>query len=105
MTHLLRGEPDAVRGVHRFEHVLGKRADFVIDRFDPFSFRPQERVAVFPNLQSHCPSRVNAGRFFTPASFNASITLMIVPNVAFLSACNASIERRVAGKFLTAASS
>ncbi len=63
--------------------------------------RPQNRVAVFYDRQSHFSPCVKAGRFFTPASFNASITLMIVPNEAFLSACKASADLRVGGKSRT----
>lgn len=46
-----------------------------------------------------------SGQVFTPASFNASITLMIVPNEAFLSACMARADFLVGGKFLTDVSS
>ena len=44
--------------------------------------------------QDHFSSRVNAGKFLTPASFNASMTLIIVPKEAFLSACSASVDLR-----------
>src|SRR2546428_539694 len=77
-----------------------------LDFLDPFTFGPQDRVAILQDRQDHSPSsRVNAGKFFTPANFNASITLMIVPNDAFLSACSASVDLRCSGKPRTAASS
>src|SRR4030095_1899687 len=104
--NLLRRESNAVRLVHRLDHVRRQLADSLIDFPDPFTFGPEDRVAILQNLQDHCPSsRVNAGKFRTPASFNASITLMIVPNDAFLSACSASVDLRSSGKSRTAASS
>src|SRR5438874_132868 len=60
-----------------------KPGHFDLDRF---TIRPQNRIAVLQDRQSHYSPRVNAGKFFTPASFNASMTLTIVPNDAFLSA-------------------
>src|SRR5438309_1619848 len=78
----------------------------LIDFLNRFTFGPQDRVTILQDRQDHGPSgRVNAGKFFTPASFNASITLMIVPNDAFLSACSASVDLRCSGKLRTAASS
>src|SRR5882724_11204586 len=95
-----------MRFVHGFDHVHCQLPDSLIDFFDSFSFGPQDRVAILQDRQDHSPSpRVNAGKFFTPASFNASITLMIVPKDAFLSACNASVDLRCSGNPRTAASS
>src|SRR5260370_23679377 len=91
--------------MHRLDHALRQLANAVFDVVDPFPFRPQNRVTVLQDRQSHCSPRVNAGRFFTPASFNASITFTIVPKDAFLSASSASALRRVSGRFLTAFSS
>src|SRR5437870_9327278 len=91
--------------MHRLDHALRQLANAIFDVVDPFPFRPQTRVTVLQDRQSHYSPRVNAGRFFTPASFNASITFTIVPNDAFLSACNASVLRRVSDKFFTALSS
>ena len=45
-AHLLRGKTDAVRRVHRLDHVGGQLADVFVDLLDPFAFRPQNRVAV-----------------------------------------------------------
>src|SRR5260370_23979128 len=90
--------------MHRLDHVLCQLANPFVDFLDPLSFRPQDRVAVLQDRQSHGSPRVNAGKFFTPASFNASITFTIVPNDAFLSACNASVPLRMSDKFLTALS-
>src|SRR5215469_10401893 len=91
--------------MHRFNHVHCQLPDSLIDLLDPFTFGTQDRVAILQNRQDHGPSsRVNAGKFFTPASFNASITLMIVPNDAFLSACSASVDLRSSGKPRTAPS-
>src|SRR5262249_27888149 len=106
LTDLLRSQPDAMRFVHRLDHIGCQLANSLIDSLDPFTFGAQNRGAVLQDRQDHCPSsRVNAGKFLTPASFNASITLMIVPNDAFLSACNASVDLRSSGKSRTAASS
>ena len=66
MADLLRRQAHSIGGMHRLEHVFGEGMDFVVDFVDPLPFRPQNRVAVFPNWQSHFPSRVNAGKFFTP---------------------------------------
>src|SRR5436309_4099696 len=101
MSYLLGCESHAVRRMHRLEHVFRKSANLVVHFVDSFPFRAQNRVPIFPDRQLHFPSRVNAGRFFTPASFNASITLIIVPNDDFLSACKARVARRVAGKLRT----
>src|SRR5207249_11352038 len=104
-AHLLGGEADAIGGMHRFQHVGHQRANPLVHLLDPFSLRAQNRVSVFYDRQFHFSPCVKAGRFFTPASFNASITLMIVPNEAFLSACKASADLRVGGKFRTDVSS
>src|SRR4051812_29328920 len=105
VSHLLGREADSVRSLHSLEHVRRERPNVLVYLQDLFPFCSEDRVAVFPNGQLHFPSRVNAGRFFTPASFNASITLMMVPNDAFLSACNAIAAFRFAGRFLTEPSS
>src|SRR5262249_27085323 len=103
---LLRCQAHAVRRVHRLDHVRGQLTDSIIDLVDPFTFCPQHRVAILQDRQTHSPStRVNAGKFRTPASFNASMTFMIVPKEAFLSACSASVDLRCSGKSRTAASS
>src|SRR5215471_19151386 len=92
--------------MHRLDHVRRQLANSRIDFLDPFTFGTQDRVAILQDRKDHGPSsRVNAGKFFTPASFNASITLMIVPKDAFLSACSASVDLRCSGKPRTAASS
>src|SRR5882724_10975942 len=101
---LLRREADAIGGVHRLDHVNNQRPNVIVDVLDPFAFRPQDRVAVLQNRQYHFSSRVKAGKFLTPASFNASITLMIAPKEAFLSAWSASVDLRASGKPCTAAS-
>src|SRR5882672_7402711 len=90
--------------MHRLDHVSGQLANVSVDLLDPFAFHPQDRVAVLRDRQDHFSSRVKAGRFLTPASFNASITLMIVPKEAFLSACSARVDLRVSGKPRTAPS-
>src|SRR5438034_7265637 len=90
--------------VHRLDHVFGQLTNAIIDFFDPFAFCPQDRVAVLQDRQFHFSSRVKAGKFLTPASFNASITLMIAPKEAFLSAWSASVDLRASGKPCTAAS-
>src|SRR5207249_2614082 len=106
LTDLLRCQPDAVRFVHGLDHVHRQLPDSLVDFLDPFTFGPQDRVAILQDRQNHSPSpRVNAGKFFTPASFNSSITLMIVPKDAFLSACSASVDLRCSGKSRTATSS
>src|SRR5204863_5404851 len=87
--------------LHRLEHVGYESANALVDLVDLFPLRAQNRVPVFYDGQFHFSPRVKAGRFFTPASFNASITLMIVPNEAFLSACKASADLRVGGKSFT----
>src|SRR5436190_23412481 len=95
-----------MRRVHCLDHVRGEFPDSIVNFLDPFAFGPQDRVAVLQDRKNHCPSSlVNAGKFFTPASFNASMTLMIVPKEAFLSACNTSVDLRCSGKSCTAASS
>src|SRR4029077_2248670 len=106
LTDLLRCQTYTVRRMHRLDHVRRQFTNSLIDLLDPFTFGAQDRVAILQDRQDHCPSsRVNAGKFFTPASFNASITLMIVPKDAFLSACSASVDLRCSGKPRTAASS
>src|SRR6266699_6541093 len=102
---LLRCEADAIGGVHRLDHVSNQRLNVIVDLLDPFAFRPQDRVAVLQDRQYHFSSRVKAGKFLTPASFNASITLMIVPKEAFLSACSASVDLRASLRPRTAPSS
>src|SRR5262249_6635362 len=106
LTNLLRCQTHSVRLTHRLDHVRCQFPNSMVDFFDPFTFYAQDRVAVLQDRQDHSfSSRVNAGKFLTPASFNASITLIIVPNDAFLSACNASVDLRSSGKPRTAASS
>src|SRR5437762_3720177 len=90
--------------MHCLDHVCDQFMDTIVNFFDPRSFRSQDRVAVLQDRQDHFSSRVKAGKFFTPASFNASITLMIVPKEAFLSACSARVDLRVSGKPRTAPS-
>src|SRR5438093_9078688 len=104
-AHLLCRQADAVGSTHCLDHVNGQLANVIIDLLDLFAFRPQNRIAVLQDRKDHSPSRVNAGKFLTPASFNASITLMIVPKEAFLSACSASVDLRVSGRPRTAPSS
>src|SRR6266704_7143774 len=91
--------------MHRLKHVRRQLPNAIVDFLDPFALCPKDRVAVMQDRQDHFSSRVNAGKFLTPASFNASITLMIVPKEAFLSACSASVDLRVSGRFRTAPSS
>src|SRR6266536_2495369 len=93
------------RGVHGLDHVLRELANAIVDLIDLFTFGAQNRIAVLQDRQSHFSSRINDGRFFTPASFKASITLTIAPHDAFLSACRASVDLRSAGKSRTAVSS
>src|SRR5438093_12105171 len=91
--------------VHRLDHVRRQLPNAIVDFLDPFAFCPKDWVTVLQNRQDHFSSRVKAGKFLTPASFNASITLMIVPKEAFLSACSASVDLRGSGKSRTAPSS
>src|SRR6058998_3862441 len=88
--------------MHGLDHVSGQLANVIVDLLDPSASRPQDRVAVLQDRQYHFSSRVKAGKFLTPASFNASITLMIVPKEDFLSACSASVDLRASGKSRTA---
>src|SRR5439155_11298337 len=104
-TYLLRRQAHAVRCVHCLDHVRSQLANSIIDLLDPSTLCPQNRVAVLQDWQDHFSSRVKAGRFLIPASFNASITLMIVPKEAFLSAFSASVDLRASGKSRTAVSS
>src|SRR5436309_11986117 len=90
--------------VHRLHHVRRQLPNAIVDFLDPFAFCPKDWVTVLQNRQDHFSSRVKAGKFLTPASFNASITLMIVPKEAFLSACSASVDLRGSGKSRTAPS-
>jgi hypothetical protein len=92
--------------MHGLDHVHRQLPDALINLLDPLTFGAQDRIAILQDRQNHGPSsRVNAGKFFTPASFKASITLMMVPNDAFLSACSASVDFRCSGKSRTATSS
>src|ERR1043166_9633261 len=104
-TDLLGRQSHAVGCVHRLEHVRRSLPNPVVDFLDPIPFGPQGLVAVLQNWQDHFSSLVKAGKFLTPASFNASITLMIVPKEAFLSACNTSVDLRASGKSFIAPSS
>src|SRR3981081_2631509 len=88
--------------MHRLEHVRGELAEWIVDLIDAFAFCPENRISVLTDGQIHFCSRVKEGRFFTPANLSASITLMIVPQDAFLSACKARDDFRVAGKLRTA---
>src|SRR5437763_1269730 len=90
--------------MHCLDHVSSQVANVIVDLRDLFALRPQNRIAVLQDRQDHFSSRVKAGKFLTPASFNASITLMIVPKDAFLSAWSASVDLRASGKPCTAAS-
>src|SRR5207302_1516345 len=94
-TDLLGCQAYAIRRAHCLDHVCGQFANPIVNVLDRFAFGPQDRVAVLQNLQDHFSSRVNAGKFLTPASFNASMTLIIVPKEAFLSASSASADLRV----------
>src|SRR6266480_6358236 len=91
--------------MHRLDHVCRQLANPIVYVLDRFAFGPQDRVAVLQDWQDHFSSLVNAGKFLTPASFNASITLMIVPKEAFLSACSARVDLRASGRARTAPSS
>src|SRR6266480_7141631 len=91
--------------MHRLKHVRRQLPNAIVDFLDPFALCPKDRVAILQDRQDHFSSRVNAGKFLTPASFSASITLMIAPNEAFLSACSASVDFRPSGKSRTALSS
>src|SRR5207248_5565004 len=90
--------------MHCLDHVSGQVANVIVDLRDLLTLRPQNRIAVLQDRQFHFSSRVKAGKFLTPASFNASITLMIAPKEAFLSAWSASVDLRASGKPCTAAS-
>src|SRR5438874_1224239 len=94
-----------MRCVHRLDHVRRQLPNPTVDFLDPFALYPQDWVAVLQDWQNHFSSLVKAGKFRTPASFNASMTLMIVPNEAFLSACSTSVDLRASGKSRTAPSS
>ena len=52
-AHLLRGQPHAVRRLHRLQHVSGQLANAIVDLVDPFAFRAQHRVAVLQDRQFH----------------------------------------------------
>src|SRR5438270_13360637 len=91
--------------MHRLEHVGCELANALVDLCHAFAFGAENRISVFHDRQLHFSPRVKAGRFFTPASFNASITLMIMPNDAFLSACKATLDFFVAANSRTATSS
>src|SRR5262249_9065132 len=104
LTDLLRSQTDSMRCMHRLDHVRSQLTNSIINFLNPLAFGPEDWVAVWQDWQNHFSSRVNAGRFLTPASFNASITLMIVPKEAFLSACSASVDLRASGKSRTAVS-
>src|SRR4030095_6887506 len=91
--------------MHRLDHVCRQFANPVVYVLDRFAFGPQDRVAVLQDRQNHFSSRVKAGKVLTRASFNASMTLIIVPKEAFLSACSASVDLRVSGRLRTAPSS
>src|SRR5881397_97123 len=94
-----------MRRMHRLDHVRRQFPDSIVDFVDPFALCPQNWVAVLQDWQNHFSSLVKAGKFLTPASFNASMTLIIVPKEAFLSAWSASVDLRVSGKLRTAPSS
>src|SRR5690242_3204445 len=89
--------------MHCLDHILGKFANAIVNFVDSVALRPQDRVPILNDFQLHWPW-VKAGRFFTPANFNASMTFTMTPKEAFLSACNASVLRRVSAKLRTALS-
>src|SRR5215467_569930 len=91
--------------MHCLDHVRCQRPNPIVNFLDSFAFYPQDWVAVLQDWQNHFSSLVKAGKFLTPASCNASITLMMVPKEAFLSACSASVDLRASGKSRTAPSS
>src|SRR5438045_556762 len=91
--------------MHCLDHVCGQLANVIVYLLDLLALPPQYRIAVFQDRPDHFPSFIKVGKFLTPASFNASITLMIVPKEAFLSACSASVDFRASGKPRTAPSS
>src|SRR5439155_15461961 len=104
-TDLLCRQADAVRRVHGLDHVRRQLPNSIIDFLDSFTLCPQNRVAILQDRQDHFSSRVKAGKFLTPASFNASMIFMMVPKEAFLSACSASVDLRASGRSRTAVSS
>src|SRR5438876_2454195 len=104
-TDLLCRQTHAVRRMHGLDHVRRQLPNLIINFLDSFTLCPQNRVTILQDRQDHFSSRVKAGKFLTPASFKASITLMIAPNEAFLSACSASVDFRPSGKSRTAPSS
>src|ERR1700746_3352224 len=91
-----------MRRVHRLDHVHRQLPDSIVDFLDRLPFGAQDWVAVLQDWQDHFSSFVKAGKFFTPATFSASITLMIVPNEAFLSACSTIVDLRASCKSRTA---
>src|SRR4030095_10856289 len=102
---LLRCQTDAICRVHRLDHIRGQFANPVVYALDRLASDPKDRIAVLQDWKDHFSSRVNAGKFLTPASFNASMTLIIVPKEAFLSAWSASVDFRASGRLRTAPSS
>ena len=86
---------------HGLDHVRGQFADVCVDRFN--------RVLLSragPGRRNHgwaasflAAGSVKAGRFVTPASFSASMTLMMIPNEAFSSAFKTNVLLRSAGRF------
>src|SRR6266542_2810102 len=86
--------------VHRLDHVHCEPPNAIVDLLDPFALCPQDWVAVLQDWQDHFSSRVKAGKFLTPPTFNASMIFMIVPKEAFLSACSASVDLRASGKLI-----
>src|SRR5438270_7108914 len=87
-----------MRCVHRLDHVRGQLPNPTVNFLDSIPFGPQDWVAVLQDWQNHFSSLVKAGKFRTPASFNASITLIMVPKEAFLSACSTSVDLRATRK-------
>ena len=55
---LLGGETDAVRVVHRLQHVLSKCPDPGVDFFNPSSLGAQSGMTVLDNFQNHEVTRI-----------------------------------------------
>ena len=52
---LRRGETDALRGVHGFEHVGDELAQLVVEFGDGFAGLLEDRFGVFDDGENHCP--------------------------------------------------
>ena len=51
-SHLRRGEADALREVHRLEHVFHERAKLARDLLDGRRLLAEDRVAQYPNIEN-----------------------------------------------------